>query len=64
MTFSRNSNNYLSIYIYISRDKLGYALSLKWVKSLVLVLFTVYLVVRKTIILINQLNNNKNKNPK
>lgn len=27
------------------RDKLGYALSLKWVKSLVLVLFTVYLVV-------------------
>ena len=27
------------------RDKLGYALSLKWVKSIVLMIFTAYLVV-------------------
>ena len=27
------------------RDKLGYALSLKWVKSIVLMMFTAYLVV-------------------
>ena len=27
------------------RDKLGYALGLKWVKSLVLIIFTAYLVV-------------------
>ena len=29
----------------LPRDKLGYALSLKWVKSIVLMMFTAYLVV-------------------
>ena len=37
---SRNFTNFFS-----ARDKLGYALSLKWVKSIVLMMFTAYLVV-------------------
>ena len=31
--------------VLLPRDKLGYALSLKWVKSIVLMMFTAYLVV-------------------
>ena len=31
--------------LFFARDKLGYALSLKWVKSIVLMMFTAYLVV-------------------
>ena len=37
---SWNFTNFFS-----ARDKLGYALSLKWVKSIVLMMFTAYLVV-------------------
>ena len=35
---------HLTIFL-LPRDKLGYALSLKWVKSIVLMMFTAYLVV-------------------